>query len=178
MSMPGWYDIVKLGANVPIEEFSKHQDERGILKSRDYFNTLIKAEIDKGISPSRIVLGGFSQGGAMSLFTGITQKEKLGGIFGLSCYLPLTEKISTFMPDGFPNKPTPVFMAHGDSDPTVLYEWGLKSADNLKALGMSVDFNKYSGLGHSADPMEILDLQKFLERVIPAEDTKPDAPKS
>ncbi|OJD18446.1 hypothetical protein AJ78_01502, partial [Emergomyces pasteurianus Ep9510] len=164
MSMPGWYDIVKLGPNVPAEEFAKVQDERGILRSRDYFSTLIKGEIDKGISPSRIVLGGFSQGGAMSLFTGITQKEKLGGIFGLSCYLPLSESLSTFMPDGFPNKQTPVFMAHGDSDPTVLYEWGLKSADQLKALGMSVEFNKYSGLGHSADPMEILDLQKFLEK--------------
>ncbi|OAT13374.1 acyl-protein thioesterase 1 [Blastomyces gilchristii SLH14081] len=166
MSMPGWYDIVKLGVNVPVEEFSKAQDERGILKSRDYFNSLIKAEMDKGISPSRIVLGGFSQGGAMSLFTGITQKEKLGGIFGLSCYLPLGEKISTFMPDGFPNKQTPVFMAHGDADSTVLFEWGQRSADSLKALGMSVDFNKYAGMGHSADPGEMADLEKFLHRVI------------
>ncbi|EER43836.1 acyl-protein thioesterase [Histoplasma capsulatum H143] len=178
MSMPGWYDIVKLGANVPIEEFARLQDERGILKSRDYFNTLIKEEIDKGISPSRIVLGGFSQGGAMSLFTGITQREKLGGIFGLSCYLPLSEKLSTFMPDGFPNRQTPVFMAHGDSDPTVLYEWGQRSADHIKGLGMTVEFNKYPGLGHSADPMEILDLQKFLERIIPAEGDKQDASKS
>ncbi|KAG5303280.1 acyl-protein thioesterase [Histoplasma capsulatum G186AR] len=178
MSMPGWYDIVKLGANVPIEEFARLQDERGILKSRDYFNTLIKEEIDKGISPSRIILGGFSQGGAMSLFTGITQREKLGGIFGLSCYLPLSEKLSTFMPDGFPNRQTPVFMAHGDSDPTVLYEWGQRSADHIKGLGMTVEFNKYPGLGHSADPMEILDLQKFLERIIPAEGDKQDASKS
>lgn len=79
----------------------------------------------------------------MSLFTGITQREKLGGIFGLSCYLPLSEKLSTFMPDGFPNRQTPVFMAHGDSDPTVLYEWGQRSADHIKGLGMTVEFNKY-----------------------------------
>ncbi|PGH04195.1 hypothetical protein AJ79_07173 [Helicocarpus griseus UAMH5409] len=180
MTMPGWYDIVKLGANIGADEFSRIQDERGILKSRDYFNTLIKAEIDKGIKPSRIVLGGFSQGGAMSLFTGITHKEKLGGIFGLSCYLPLSDKLASHMPsDGsFANKETPVFMAHGDADQTVLFDWGLKTVEHLRELGMGVDFHKYPGMGHSADPLEILDLQNYLDKVIPAEGDKKDAPES
>ncbi|EEH33439.1 acyl-protein thioesterase [Paracoccidioides lutzii Pb01] len=178
MSMPGWYDIQKLGRDVFVEDFGKNQDEPGILRSRDYFNTLIKQEIDKGIKPSRIVMGGFSQGGAMSLFTGLTQKEKLGGIFGLSCYLPLRDKVPSYIPEGFPNKMTPVFMAHGDEDPTVLLDWAVGSAEELRKLGMTVDFYKYPGMTHSADPLEIQDLQRYLEKVIPAEGDKQGAPKS
>ncbi|KGY15138.1 hypothetical protein PABG_11917 [Paracoccidioides brasiliensis Pb03] len=178
MSMPGWYDIQKLGRDVSVEDFGNNQDEPGILRSRDYFNTLIKQEIDKGIKPSRIVMGGFSQGGAMSLFTGLTQKEKLGGIFGLSCYLPLRDKVPSYIPEGFPNKKTPVFMAHGDEDPTVLLDWAEGSAEELRKLGMTVDFYKYPGMTHSADPLEIQDLQRYLEKVIPAEGDNQGAPKS
>jgi len=170
VSMPGWYDIAKLSPNMDIEEFHKLQDDRGILKSRDYFNSLIKTEMEKGIKPSRIVLGGFSQGGAMSLFTGITSKEKLGAIFGLSCYMPFSNKIQEHLPESFPNRQTPVFMAHGDADQVVKFDMGSKSADFLKGLGVSVDFRTYPGMGHSADPGEIQDLQNFLERVIPAEE--------
>jgi predicted esterase len=62
------------------------------------------------------VLGGFSQGGAMAIFSGITAKDKLGGIFGLSCYLLLHNKITSFLPANNPNKETPIFMGHGDSE--------------------------------------------------------------
>lgn len=126
------------------EEWLHMQDEPGILRSRDYFNTLIKEEMDKGIPPSRIVVGGFSQGGAMSLFTGLTSTERLGGIFGLSCYLPLSDRIKNFMPEELPNKKTPVFLAHGKIDDIVPYELGTKSVDMLKSLGMEdVKFFSY-----------------------------------
>ncbi|OOQ85160.1 Acyl-protein thioesterase 1 [Penicillium brasilianum] len=170
MAMPGWYDIAHLGRDLDFQDNARNQDEPGILRSRDYFNSLIKQEMDKGIKPSRIVLGGFSQGGAMSVFSGITGKEKLGGVFGLSCYLLLSDRIKSFIPEDWPNKKTPFFLAHGEDDEVVKFAYGEKSADMLKEIGLEdVSFNVYSGLGHSADPVEIDDLEKFLEKTIPAE---------
>ena len=128
------------------EEAQRNQDEPGILKSRDYFNRLIKEEIDKGIEPSRIILGGFSQGGAMSLFTGITTPYKLGAIFGLSCYLLLSTKLKEFSPPGggeLPNAKTPFFLAHGHEDPVVKYEFGDLTQKHLKGMGFNVEFHSY-----------------------------------
>lgn len=87
-------------------------DERGILKSRNLFNDLIQSEVDSGISSSKILLGGFSQGGAMSLFTGVTTNHKLGGIIGLSSYLLMGDKIKDLATGA--NRHTPVFMGHGE----------------------------------------------------------------
>ncbi|KAJ9298949.1 hypothetical protein DTO271G3_3191 [Paecilomyces variotii] len=167
MSMPGWYDIAKLGRDMDYEEFLSNQDEPGILRSRDYFNTLIKGEIEKGIKPSRIVLGGFSQGGAMSLFTGITGEQKLGGVFGLSCYLLLSDRIKKYIPENFPNKDTPFFMAHGKADEVVKYNYGVMSKDALVEMGINVEFHDYEDLGHSADPDEIEALERFLDKTLP-----------
>ncbi|KAJ5180098.1 acyl-protein thioesterase 1 [Penicillium capsulatum] len=168
MSMPGWYDIAKLGRDLDFAEAVRTQDEPGILRSRDFFNTLIKEQNDKGIPSSRIVLGGFSQGGAMSVFTGLTNKEKLGGIFGLSSYLLLSDRVKNYVPEDWPNKNTPFFLAHGRSDDVVKYQFGQQSAQMLKEMGLEdVTFNDYADLGHSADPEEIDDLEKFLERTLP-----------
>lgn len=126
------------------EESMRSQDEPGILRSRDYFNTLIKEEMDKGIKGSRIVLGGFSQGGAVSVFTGLTHKEKLGGVFGLSCYMLLADRIKNYMPEEWANKKTPFFLAHGHDDEIVQYNYGRLSAKMLKDLGLEdVTFNSY-----------------------------------
>jgi predicted esterase len=142
--------------------------------------------MDKGIKSSRIVLGGFSQGGAMSVFAGVTNKEKLGGVFGLSCYMLLSDRIKNYIPENWPNKDTPVFLAHGDEDEMVPHAFGKQSAKMLKDLGVeNVEFNtypyvgscclvddmltRYSDLGHSADPIEIDDLEKFLMKTLPME---------
>lgn len=126
------------------EESLRAQDEPGILRSRDYFNSLINEEMGKGIKASRIVLGGFSQGGAVSLFTGVTNKEKLGGVFGLSCYLPLSDRVRGFIPDGWPAKNVPFFVAHGLDDEIVSHQFGKKSAEALSAMGMpNVEFHSY-----------------------------------
>jgi len=169
MQMPGWYDFSKLGGGIKLEEFLQNQDKPGILRSRDYFNTIIKEEVDKGIKPSRIVLGGFSQGGAMALFTGITNAQKIGGIFGLSSYLPLSDQVTDLIPKDCPNKQTPIFMAHGTADMVLKCDYGKKSADYLKELGHDVEFHSYPELGHSADVEEIEDLEKFLHKLIPPE---------
>lgn len=126
------------------EEALRSQDEPGILRSREYFDTLIKEQVEKGIKPSRIVLGGFSQGGAMSVFSAVTSKEKLGGVFGLSCYLLLSDRIKNFLPENWPNKKVPFFLAHGLDDEVVPFEYGDNSAKMLKDLGLEdVSFNSY-----------------------------------
>ncbi|CAG8375967.1 unnamed protein product [Penicillium salamii] len=165
MSMPGWYDLAKLGRDLDFEEMVRTQDEPGILRSREYFNKLIKEEMDKGIKASRIILGGFSQGGAMSVFTGLTSKEKLGGVFGLSCYLLLSDRVKNYLPEEWANKKTPFFLAHGEDDEVVRFEYGQKSSKMLQEIGLEdVKFNKYEDLGHSADPKEINDLEMFIEK--------------
>lgn len=131
-------------AQLDFAEAVRTQDEPGILRSRDYLNTLIKEQNEKGIPSSRIVLGGFSQGGAMSVFTGLTNKEKLGGVFGLSCYLLLSDRVKNYIPENWPNKNTPFFLAHGRSDDVVKHQFGEKSAQMLKEMGLEdVSFNSY-----------------------------------
>lgn len=126
------------------EEFLKSQDEPGIIRSRDYFNSLIEQEMEKNIKASRIILGGFSQGGAMSVFAGVTSKEKLGGVFGLSCYMLLSDRIKNYLPEGWPNKKTPFFLAHGLEDNVVPFASGKTSAAKLKELGLeNVSFSQY-----------------------------------
>lgn len=126
------------------EEALRTQDERGIVRSREYFNTLIEQEMKKNIKASRIILGGFSQGAAISLFTGITNKEKLGGVFGLSSYLPLSDRIKNYMPEEWVNKKTPFFLAHGLEDNVVPFAFGKSSFAKLKELGLeNVSFNQY-----------------------------------
>jgi predicted esterase len=144
MSMPGWYDIKSLS-----DLASREEDEAGIIKSRDYFHSLIAGEIEKGIPANRIVLGGFSQGGAMSLLSGVTAPQKLGGIFGLSCYLLLQKKLQELVPADNPNKETPIFMGHGDIDPVVAYKFGLATAEALKKGGWNVDFQTYKYGNHA-----------------------------
>ncbi|CAD6585890.1 MAG: hypothetical protein ASARMPRED_002342 [Alectoria sarmentosa] len=161
MEMPGWYDITSF------DDLAQAHDQPGILKSRDYFNALIKAEIEKGIPSSRIVLGGFSQGGAISLFTGITSPDKLAGIFGLSSYLLLHNKIKDYVKSESTNKDTLIFMGHGNKDPMVKYEWGLDTSKVLREMGWVVDFRTYEGLAHSADPTEIDELEQYLDERLP-----------
>ncbi|KAF2708315.1 Phospholipase/carboxylesterase [Pleomassaria siparia CBS 279.74] len=161
--MPGWYDIKDFG-----DIATRDEDEAGINQSRDYFHSLIDAEVAKGIPANRVVLGGFSQGGAISLVSGVTYKDRLGGIFGLSCYLLLAKQLKDLIPAENPNLPTQIFMGHGDADQVVKYRFGKLSAEALTNLGYKVDFRTYKGLVHSADPEEIDHLESYLDKQIPA----------
>jgi predicted esterase len=125
---------------------SQAHDEPGILRSRNTITKLITDEIAAGIPSSRIVIGGFSQGGAMSLFTGATTTYKLAGVFGLSSYLLMGNKIKELAEEtkGI-NEDTPFFMGHGDADPLIKYDWGVKTAEALRTeLGHTkVEFLTY-----------------------------------
>ncbi|KAI9334286.1 Phospholipase/carboxylesterase/thioesterase [Obelidium mucronatum] len=159
--MPGWYDIISL------DHRNRKEDEKGMLETVDKINQLIKDEIDSGIKSKRIVLGGFSQGSAMSLLASLKTDIKLAGIVGLSGYLPLADKAEELATSA--NQWTPIFMGHGDSDEVVAHQWGRLSADKLKdGLGRQVTFKTYRGMGHSSSNAEMMDLVKFIGEVLPA----------
>jgi len=169
--MPSWYDIVSrpppsLVATRELtrvfrqktidgttESLTKDEDEAGVLVSQAYFHGLIQAEIDSGIPADRIVLGGFSQGGAMAIFAGLTAKVKLAGIVALSSYLLLSAK---FQNDYFPqcevNKQTPILMCHGSADPVVPTFLGKLSLEKIKTMGFDVTWKEYPYV-ISTDPL-------------------------
>ena len=98
--MPSWFDLKSLSPNGP-------EDEAGVKSAAEYVNSLIEAEIAGGIDSSRIILGGFSQGGALSLYTAVTTKHRLGGVVALSCWIPLHKQLATLDPSTVVNKDIP-----------------------------------------------------------------------
>jgi len=160
MEMPGWFDIVSLA------DIQSAEDEAGILASSQSIHAIIEEQINKGISSERIILGGFSQGGALALLSGLTSKNKLGGIVGLSTWLPLHQKIKSLVSEE--NKNTDIFQAHGGSDRVVQYRWGERTKGILQEeLGHNVEWHSYPQLEHSADPQEIADMEKWLHTKLP-----------
>lgn len=163
-------------ANTPqkgFDDITAGQDEAGILRSRTVLQALIANEIEKeGIPSTRIVLGGFSQGGAMALLTGLTSTQRLGGIVGMSCYLPIADRIPELLAAAqpSPSKEVPVQMFHGEADPLVKPEWGLRSKQVIAGLGWKVEMKTYPGLQHSASQEEMDDLEAWLEtKIAPTE---------
>ncbi|OHE99753.1 phospholipase/Carboxylesterase [Colletotrichum orchidophilum] len=150
-----------------VEALRESEDERGILASSEYFQQLIQAEVDAGIPAERVVLGGFSQGGAMAIFSGLTGKHRIGGIVGLSCWLLLSNKFAGLVPEEKVNQDTPVWLGHGDADPLVRPELNALSADALKKLGYKVARTLYPGMGHAACPEELDEVEAFLLERLP-----------
>ncbi|KAK3941941.1 Phospholipase/carboxylesterase/thioesterase [Diplogelasinospora grovesii] len=174
--MPGWYDIAAIDGTA--ESLSRSEDEAGILRSQEYFHGLIQNEVDAGIPGDRIVLGGFSQGGAISIFSGLTAKVKLAGIVGLSSYLLLSTKFDKLVPKPEFNKETPILMAHGDCDVVVKWELGDKSYRQLKDMGYNVKMTTYKGMGHNACLEELDEVEAFLRERLPALDKDGEKPES
>ncbi|MGI9301223.1 MAG: alpha/beta hydrolase [Gammaproteobacteria bacterium] len=156
MPMPAWYDIVTLGER-------SADDEAGIRKSADAIARLVARERERGVASERVVIAGFSQGGAIALHAGLRYPDRLAGIMALSTYLPLQEKLEAERSDA--NHSTPIFMAHGTVDPTVLFEWGAASRDLLRELGYRVEWHEYM-MEHAVNPQEIVDIRKWLLGVL------------
>ena len=150
--MRAWYDI--LGADLV-----QREDEAGLRSSLAQVEALIQREKSRGIPPGRIVLAGFSQGCAMALLTGLRHGEKLGGIVGMSGYLPLAA--TTRAERHAANAATPIFLAHGRMDPVVPLARAVASRDALEALGYMVEWHEYP-MGHSVCMEEIGDLNRWL----------------
>lgn len=151
--MPAWYDILTMDIG------GKREDEAGIRKSIEDINTLIEREIERGIPAENIFLIGFSQGSAMALSTGLRYPKKLGGIVGLSGYLPILEKTAD---ERAPvNQDTPILMVHGSLDQVVQVSRGEESRDHLKELGYEVEWHDYP-MQHEICAEEIRDINDFL----------------
>ena len=158
MAMRAWYDIIGLDRNGP-------EDEQGINASRDEVEALIQQEKDKGIPAAKIVVAGFSQGGAIALHTGLRHAQKLAGVMGLSTYLPLRNSLADEADAS--NQDTAIFMAHGSMDPMVPQQLGELSRDALQAQGYHVAWHSYP-MQHQVCMEEIRDIGVWLSQCLGA----------
>jgi phospholipase/carboxylesterase len=156
MRMRAWYDIRGL---------DKHsaEDEDGFRSSNSAVSALIRRENERGIPAGRVVVGGFSQGGAMSLYLLARYPEKLAGIVALSCYLPLPDKFQAERVAA--NQSTPVFMAHGSVDEMIAERAGAEACATLQTSGYAVEWHSYP-IGHAVCAQEISAINAFLRRVL------------
>ncbi len=152
-AMRAWYDIVSL-------DFSKvREDAAGVRRAINEVDALVARERDRGVPASRIILAGFSQGGAVSLAAGLRRQQPFLGLAALSTYLPLaTDTAVEATPAGLA---TPLFMAHGTQDAVVPLAAGQKSAEALRVLGMEVAMRRYP-MPHSVCAEEIRDLSDWM----------------
>jgi phospholipase/carboxylesterase len=154
--MRAWYDITQQDARLK-------EDEQGLRQSQKLVEQLIAKEATRGVPLSRIVVAGFSQGGVISLQTGLRQRERLAGIMSLSAYLPLSSTIEKER--NAANNDVPIFMGHGNADNIVPLPLGIASRDRLLKLGYDLDWHQYP-MAHSVCPEELDDISAWLTRVL------------
>ncbi len=157
LPMRAWYDVASLDKHM--------EDEAGIVESAAAVRALVEREKERGMPPARIVLAGFSQGGALALHTALRESTRLAGVVALSCYLPLASRLEA---EAHPaNGAVSIFMAHGSEDPIVPHAAGERSRDTLLSHGYDVEWHSYP-MPHSVCAEEIVDLRGWLSRMLPA----------
>ena len=152
--MPAWFDI---------RHDRRDEDEAGLRRSQAAIEALLAREQARGIPAHRIVLGGFSQGCAVALLTGLRHAQRLAGVVGLSGYLPLAGTLAAERSAA--NADVPIFLAHGTQDEMVALPRATASRDALQALGYGVDWHAYP-MGHSVCMEEVGDLRGWLLNVL------------
>ncbi|MBB3345332.1 alpha/beta hydrolase [Luteimonas sp. RC10] len=150
--MRAWYDIVDI-------DLGNRADEAGVQTSVAQVDALIAREAERGVPPARVILAGFSQGGAITLAAGLRRTAPLGGLVGLSTYLPAAATAHDALVKGAVAQP--VFMAHGTQDPVVPAIAGQQSAALLRQFGFDVQWQTYP-MPHSVCAEEIADLGDWL----------------
>ena len=145
MQMRAWYDVKGLA-------LSEKQDEAGIRDSAKQVTALIQQENERGISTERIILAGFSQGGAIALHSGLRYPERLAGILALSTYLPLADSLDAEADPA--NRETPIFQAHGTEDPMVPIALGRNTHEFLVQRDYQASWKTYP-MPHAVHPDEI-----------------------
>jgi phospholipase/carboxylesterase len=154
--MRGWYDITRL-------DIANKNDEAGIVESSAILTRLCDEQIALGIAAERIIVAGFSQGGAIALYTGLRYDRALGGIMALSTYLPMQHRLQQEATAA--NRDTPIFMAHGLHDDVVALQFGLQTRSLLQQQGYRVQWHDYA-MGHSVCREEINDISDWLGSVL------------
>ncbi|MCX7628560.1 MAG: alpha/beta hydrolase [Methylophilaceae bacterium] len=154
--MRAWYDIYSM-------DIAARQDEAGIRNSQAEIEALLSAQLSQGMAAGRIVLAGFSQGGAIALQTALRHPARLAGVLALSTYLPLAHALEAECSDA--NRGLPIFMGHGVDDMIIPLHVAAKSRDRLAASGYAIEWHQYS-MGHTVCEDEIADIRRFLTRVL------------
>ena len=163
MQMRAWFDVDTL-------ESPSLNDVVGMRSSSASIMQLLKGEIKRGIPPHKVILGGFSQGGALALEVGLSSSMTLGGMVGLSTYLPsigLHKDDSTPLPqeNNAPKKQVPIFMAHGTNDMIVPYKAGERSMKHLQETGHKVTWRSYD-MEHAVCPAELKDVSTWIKQAL------------
>jgi phospholipase/carboxylesterase len=153
MEMRGWYDIADMG-------LERKTDEHGIRESSEAVALLIDKEIGAGISSRRIILAGFSQGGAIALHLGLRFPQRLAGILALSTYLPLPDSLQSEAAEA--QQELPIFVGHGTQDPMVPEKLGSRTAQSLSIAGYTVEYKTYV-MEHSVSADEIRDVSRWMQ---------------
>lgn len=154
--MPAWYDIRN-------DDLHNRADMDGVLESEQLVRALIHEQIESGIPSSNIVLAGFSQGGVMSLFTGLRFEQTLAGIMALSCYLPIKDQLPSQLSSA--NKSTPILQHHGELDDVVLMSAGKMANNLMNAEGYNAQWKTYL-MAHSVLPKQLSDIGLWLNKVL------------
>lgn len=154
--MPAWYDI--LGSDL-----NRREDESGVRASQQAVEALVAREGERGIAPNRIVLAGFSQGGAIALQTALRQSRALAGVMALSTYVPLAATLPKER--NAASNAVPILMAHGTHDAVIPLAMAKRSRDLLRSLGYDVQWHEYP-MEHSVCPEEIAAIGAFLRQVL------------
>jgi len=154
MAMRAWYDILSL-------DTEGRADAGGVQESTAILEALVEREVERGIAADKIVIAGFSQGGAIAINAALHATRRLAGLMALSTYIPLPGEISA----SSGHRDLPVFMAHGSLDPMLPMQWGRASADRLVEAGFGVEWHDYP-MAHAVCPDEIRDIRKWLLSVL------------
>ncbi|KAG8197323.1 hypothetical protein JTE90_013450 [Oedothorax gibbosus] len=155
--MPSWFDLKSLNADGP-------EDEEGIKKASESVFRMIEEEEQKGIPSNRIVLGGFSQGGALAIYSALRCAKPLAGVVAISCWLPLYKQFP-YAAEG--NQEVPMLQCHGELDTVVPFKWGRMTHDLLKTFMSNTELKTYKGLCHSSCDEEMKDVADFIQKVLP-----------
>ncbi len=153
MAMRAWYDILSLDA-------TGRADAEGVRDSTSLLEALVKREQERGMDAARIVVAGFSQGGAIAINAALRAENRLAGLMALSTYIALPGTLA----DSQASREIPVFMAHGSFDPMLPIGWGRASAEKLAEAGFSVEWQEYP-MAHAVCPEEIEDIRAWMLRV-------------
>ncbi|EIJ42992.1 putative esterase [Beggiatoa alba B18LD] len=157
MVMPAWYDIIAM-------DLTFNQDEEGVRDSERLLQTYIAEQIKQGIAVERIVIAGFSQGGAIALHTGLRYPQKLAGIMALSTYIPLAHTLEEERQAS--NNTTSIFYGHGQFDGVITIKQAESSYNQLKNLNYKVEWHTYN-MEHSLCMEEITDIGQWLLQRLP-----------
>ncbi len=159
MTMRAWFDILSLDRD-------GLADEAGVRASAGILDGLIQREQERGIDASKIVVAGFSQGGAIALHSALRSQQKLAGLMALSTYMPLASAFEdeVLNTDAVDPLGLPIFMAHGTLDPVLPMELGRESADLLIASGFDVEWHEYP-MAHAVCAAEIDDIRRWLQTI-------------